>query len=81
MIREHHKLRSYKNSPGWLVELFRRADLVDVSMGIFKFGLPSAYLSQLFAEWPSAGFHRRLVQLSLARARTHPWNPLPMLHW
>lgn len=81
MIREHHKLRSYKNNPAWLVESFRRADLVDVSMGVFKFGLPSAYLSQLFVEWPSAGFHGRLVQLSLARARSHPWNPLPMLHW
>ena len=38
-----------------------------------------AVVNEVYARWPSAGFHRRLVQLSLARLRTHPWSPLPML--
>jgi hypothetical protein len=42
-------------------------------------GLPRAMVSELFDRWPSAGFHARLIRLSLARLRTHPWSPLPML--
>ena len=78
MILEHHKLSAYRGDPGWLVEPFRRADWVDVSRGIRTFGLPRQLLREIFATWPSAGFHRRLVQLELTRLRTHPWNPLPM---
>ena len=79
MILEHHRIRRYRDDPQWLVEPFRRADWVDVSHGLFSFGLPRAFLRQVFATWPDAGFHKRLVQLSLKRLRTHPWNPLPML--
>jgi len=42
MIGEHHKLRHYRNQPSGLVEAFRQADLVDVSHGLFAFGLPHA---------------------------------------
>ena len=79
MILEHHKLSTYRGDPDWLVEPFRRADWVDVSRGIRTFGLPSRLLREIFATWPSAGFHRRLVQMELTRLRTHPWNPLPMV--
>jgi hypothetical protein len=33
----------------------------------------------LFATWPSAGFHWRLVTLTLNRFRSHPLTPLPMV--
>ena len=33
----------------------------------------------VLAGWPSAGFHWRLVQLTLERFRTHPLTPLPMV--
>ena len=79
MIMEHHKLSPYRGNPGWLVEPFRRADWVDVSHGLRRFGLSRGLLREVFAAWPSAGFHRRLVQLELARLRSHPWNPLPMM--
>jgi hypothetical protein len=79
MILEHHKISAYKGDPNWLVESFRRADWVDVSRGLRSFGLSRSLLREIFSTWPNAGFHKRLVQLSLKRLRTHPWNPLPMM--
>jgi hypothetical protein len=79
MILEHHKLSPYRPDRPWLVEPFRRADWVDVSKGLFRFGLPRAFVSEIQSVWPSAGFHTRLVRLELARLRTHPWSPLPMM--
>lgn len=78
MIQEHHQVTPYGADPHGLVETFRRADLVDVSRGLVTFGLPRAFLRRIFAAFPNAGFHRRLIQLSLKRLRTHPRNPLPM---
>lgn len=79
MILEHHKISAWRGDPGWLVEPFRRADWIDVTRGLRAFGLPRKLLREIFAAWPDAGFHKRLVQLSLKRLRTHPWNPLPMV--
>jgi hypothetical protein len=79
MIREHHKISAYRGDCGALVEPFRRADWIDVTRGLRSFGLPRGFLRAIFSEWPDAGFRWRLVQLSLQRARTHPFSPLPML--
>ncbi len=79
MILEHHKISAWRGNPDWLVEPFRRADWVDVTRGLRRFGLPRRLLGEIFSTWPSAGFHKRLVQLELKRLRTHPWNPLPMV--
>ena len=81
MIREHHKISSYHANSDWLVEAFRRADWIDISRGVRAFGLSRDLLNPIFATWPNAGFHKRLVRLSLTRARTHPLTPLPMLRW
>ena len=81
MILQHHKLSRWRGDGSWLVEPFRRADWTDVSRGIIRFGLPRGFIRELYVIWPSAGFHRRLVALELARLRTHPWSPLPMLRW
>lgn len=77
MILQHHRISA--SGRGSLVEAFRRADWIDVSGGILTFGLPRTLIDAAFAAWPSAGFHKRLVQLELTRLRTHPWNPLPMV--
>jgi hypothetical protein len=79
MILEHHKISAWRGDPSWLVEPFRRADWIDVSRGLLTFGLPRKLLGEIFSTWPDAGFHKRLVQLSLKRLRTHPWSPLPMM--
>jgi len=78
MVLEHHKISTYRG-PWTLVEPFRRADWVDVSMGLRSFSLPRPTVDQIRSRWPSAGFHRRLVQLTLSRWRRHPLSPLPML--
>jgi hypothetical protein len=79
MILEHHKISRYRGDPRWLTEPFRRADWVDVSRGLITFGLSRGLLREIFSTWPSAGFHKRLVQLELRRLRTHPLSPLPMM--
>jgi len=81
MIREHHKIRRYHGEESPLVEPFRQADWIDVSRGLLSFGLPRTRLRAIFARWPNAGFHRRLVQLTLREARRHPLRPLPVLKW
>jgi hypothetical protein len=81
MILEHHRISSHRDDAHPLVEPFRRADWVDVSRGVVRFGLSGAYVEALFSAWPSAGFHWRLVQLSCRRLLTHPWSPLPMVRF
>jgi len=79
MIREHHKLTPYRGDAGPLVEAFRRADWIDVTGGVRTFGLRRQVVRDLYTRWPGVGFHWRLVELQLARVRTHPFSPLPMV--
>jgi len=79
MILQHHKLTPFRGGRCALVEPFRRADLIDVSRGLVSFDLPRPFLREVFAHWPDAGFHARLVRLFLRRLRQHPWDPLPMV--
>jgi hypothetical protein len=62
-----------------LVEIFRKADWIDVTRGLLTFGLPRRFVAELYVAWPSMGFHRRLVQLAAQRFRSNPWTPLPMV--
>jgi len=79
MILEHHKILRYGGDAGPLVEPFRRADWIDVTRGLLAFGVPRRFIAALYARWPGAGFHRRLVQLELAHLRKDPLRPLPVL--
>ena len=81
MIREHHKLRRYRGTGAEVIEPFRRADWIDVSRGVLSFGLRRALLREIFARWPNAGFHKRLLKLTLREARAHPLRPIPALKW
>lgn len=81
MIGQHHKLTPYRQEPAALVEAFRKADLVDVSLGLVRHGLPKAFVKEVLAAFPNAGFHQRLVQLFAQRLRTKPWSPAPMMRW
>jgi len=81
MIADHHKVTSARSDPHSLVESFRRADWIDVSCGLRRFGLPRTFISAVATTWPSAGFHRRLVQLTIDRFWKHPLTPLPMVKW
>jgi HD domain len=81
MIVNHHKVTPSRANPESLVESFRRADWIDVSRGLRRFGLPRTFIAAVAATWPNAGFHRRLVQLTIHRFWRHPLSPLPMVKW
>ena len=81
MINFHHKLLPYSNPNFPLVELFRQADLVDVSLGMVPFGLHKDRVTAIRKHFPNAGFHKRLGQLTWERFREKPWSPLPMMKW
>lgn len=81
IIDQHHRFRRWDTPGGELVEAFRKADLVDVSLGMVRFGLPRAFVSEVRTRFPNAGFHKRLVQLTLRQLRSDPLRPLPMMKW
>ena len=81
MIREHHKIRPYQDTTYPLVEVFRKGDLVDFSLGLVNFGLPKAYINEVKAQFPNAGFHRNLANLATQWFIEHPLNPAPMMKW
>ncbi|WP_433681028.1 hypothetical protein [Nocardia sp. CA-119907] len=81
MIDHHHKIRPAGSSTD-PIEIFRRADAIDVEFGLLgRFGVPRSTYRALAKRYPDKGFHRRLVQLVARRIRTNPTSPLPMLEW
>jgi hypothetical protein len=81
MIALHHQITRCATTAGPLAEAFRRADLVDVSLGIVRFGLPRAFVRDTRAAFPNAGFHRCLLRIATAWMVQHPTRPLPMMRW
>ena len=81
MISEHHKLTRYRLNLSWLVEAFRKADLIDLTGGLIRFRLPDDFVSDVLDAYPNAGFHKILARLALKRLKTHPFSPLPMMKW
>ena len=79
MIGEHHKLTRYRANSSSLVEPFRKADWIDVSGGMLRFRLPDDFVTDVLEAFPNAGFHKKLVALSVERLKTHPFSPLPMM--
>lgn len=80
MITMHHKLTGAGPAAS-LVEAFRRADWIDVSLGVLRYGLPRQVVNEVQAAFANEGFHRRLVKLTVGRVLTHPFSPLPMMRW
>lgn len=78
IILEHHKITPYRGGAGPLVEIFRRADWIEVTWGVLRFGLDRDFVHALHDRWPDAGFHRLLVRQTLRRWKRHPLSPLPM---
>jgi hypothetical protein len=55
MIADHHKTTPSRGNTPSLIESFRRADWIDVSRGLRRFGLPRPFIAAVSATWPSAG--------------------------
>ena len=70
-IERHHELR-----PQWdrgpEVELIRRADLVELSNGLIRFGLPRGWIKDLFASVPRPGTYGEIGRMVLHAARVRP---------
>ena len=81
MILEHHKITTTQYQQYPLVEIFRKADLADFSLGLVRSGVPKATIQFLKRKYPNAGFHKRLVELTLSNLPKSPLNPLPMMKW
>jgi hypothetical protein len=77
MIDQHHKISSFGNDP--LTEAFRRGDLVDFSLGLFKCGVAGSYVKEVKERFPNAGFHKYLVKLAGRWIYHHPLRPVPVL--
>ena len=70
-IERHHELRSQWRA-GNEVELIRRADLVDVSAGVVRFGVPRPWLRELFAAVPRDGTYGEVARLLRHALRERP---------
>jgi hypothetical protein len=78
MIYWHHKLSAYRGEHGKTVEIFRKADWVDVSLGLLRFGVDPQKAGASRRHFPNAGFHLFLVKQSVRNFFRHPLNPLPV---
>ncbi len=81
IIQKHHKLRFYSGPFEASVETFRRADLVDLSLGLIRAGLKPEFIRAVRGQFPNAHFHARLVAFTGQQFLRTPWNPLPMMRW
>lgn len=81
VIQQHHKLRSYTGPFAQSVDAFRRADRVDLSLGLIRSGLQREFVQAVRGQFPNSGFHARLAVLSGRQFRRTPLNPFPMVRW
>ncbi len=81
MIDLHHKIRAVKDSRYPLVELFRKGDLVDFSLGAFTFGIPRSYIKKVKETIPNNGFHKFLIKGAKEWFLKHPFSPPPFMKW
>lgn len=78
MIYWHHKLSRYRGEFAHTVEVFRKADWMDVSLGLLVFGFDRGNIGAVRRKFPNAGFHVFLLKQSLNNFFRHPLNPLPV---
>jgi hypothetical protein len=69
IIAEHHRLSGYGPARPYapLVEAVRRADLIDVSQGLIRFGIPSSYVKEVRAAFDAGVFFKRVIPLATLR--------------
>lgn len=78
MISMHHKISTYTGQFALPTETFRKADWIDVSYGLIKFGVHYKKIQNLTKQYPTKGFHRFLIKKSWHNLLLNPFNPLPM---
>lgn len=78
MIHFHHKVTRYRGPDERTVDIFRKADWIDVSLGLVKFGQSSRTIAETKKRFPNLGFHSFLLKESSKNFLKHPLRPLPM---
>lgn len=70
IVAQHHRLAGYGPSRPYapLVEAVRRADLVDVSQGLVRFGLPRSYVTEVRGAFDASVFFTRVIPSGIVRA-------------
>ncbi|ULA68269.1 MAG: hypothetical protein LZF62_340019 [Nitrospira sp.] len=81
MIDMHHKVRAYTDRRYPLVEVFRKSDLIDVSLGLFSCGIARSYITGVKKHFPNHGFHRFLLETGGSWLLKHPFDPAPFMRW
>jgi hypothetical protein len=76
IINEHHKLSRVKTSK--LAEIFRQADMVDLTWGLIRNGRTIANIKMMKKVFPNKGFHVHLTKLFFNNLLKYPLKPLPM---
>lgn len=78
MIEMHHKLSAYKSDNPLTIEIFRKADWIDVSLGLLNYGLNRSEIYAVRNSIPNEGFHKFLLELLIKNFVIHPFKPFPV---
>ena len=79
MIHFHHKISRYRGSHEKTVAIFRKADWIDISLGLITFGYSKQAINKTTGRHPNLGFHFFLLKETAKNFLKHPLNPLPMV--
>lgn len=78
IILNHHQV-SKNGHP--LVEAYKKADNIDLSLGIISFGLEHSFIRETYQLFPTKGFHWLLTKLFFSNLISHPLKPVPMFRF
>lgn len=78
IIDMHHKRSKYVGPYQQTVEIFRKADWIDVTQGRKSFGIDKNDYKNLVKIYPYLGLHRFLLFQTFKNFIKSPFNPLPM---
>lgn len=78
MIYWHHKTKTYKGKFEKTIESFRKADWIDVSLGLITYGLDKQKIKANRKLLANEGFHWFLIKKIFRNFFRHPLKPLPM---
>ena len=79
IILNHHKVTAYRDDK--LVEAFRRADLVDLTLGVLSQGISHRDILELYQAFPESGFHLFIMKEVALSALKNPLRPVPIFKW
>jgi hypothetical protein len=81
MIEWRHKILPVTQAVSPRVEVFRRADTINLRFGIRRFGLRWRDVQAARRKFPDAGFHAFLAKKGLRWIVTSPGRAIPIFRW